>query len=112
MSRYTNITSPYIKKRLSATPWSKREYIDDLIYLHRFIQNPPRQVVAGWGFSMLRQKYPSDYLELLKEESIEQYEEEIERLNADGEKMSKYESEEQREQDALRSDWIEAGGIR
>jgi hypothetical protein len=71
MSRYTNITSPYIKKRLWVTPWSKREYIDDLIRLHGFIQNPPRQFVAGWGFSMLRQKYPADYLELLKEESVE-----------------------------------------
>ncbi len=111
MSRYTTITSPFIKRRLTHTPWSNRQYIDDLIHLHRYIRNQPRQWATALHFSLLRKKYPADYLELLKEESIEWYERVVERIAEETKNRKEIEHDRREEEEALRDDWYEAGGL-
>jgi hypothetical protein len=111
MSRFTNITSAVIKRRLTHTLRSNRQYIDDLIHLHRYLRNQPRQWTAALLFSLLRKKYPTDYLELLIEESQGLYEKEIQRLSNKAEQSVKHDISKRNKLDALRNGWLLTGGM-
>ena len=68
--KYLNIKSPFIKGLIKKTNWDNRQYIDDLIDLHRYMHEGIHSWVSASLFSNLTYKYEKEYLELIKEDSI------------------------------------------
>jgi len=67
--------------------------------------------VAALHISLLRKKYPADYLELLKEKSPEGYERVVARIKNLEQKQSEHTVKKLKTEEVLRSDWIQAGGM-
>jgi hypothetical protein len=70
---YTQVESEYIKHKKRTVSWINRSYVDDLITLAKFIRNHPHGLAANMHFYQLRNRYPGDHLELLREHPQEEY---------------------------------------
>lgn len=108
--RYSNITQPYIKYKLTQCAFDKRSYIDDLLLLYNFIQNEVKGYTDNVVFGALQQKYRHEYWELLKTENPDLYKE---MRKQHTQKKAKEDQESKKQQEELRidyADWIKAGG--
>lgn len=71
---YTAIQSAYLKEKLTSTLWANRSSLDDLICLHRYLKTGGAKSFAGaLQYHALKQRYPQEFLSLLKEQSPEAY---------------------------------------
>ena len=68
--KYSNIKSPVIKSYLKKTRWEDRNYIDDLIQLHKYMTTGVKSWIAASLFSDLIYKYQKEYLILIEEDKI------------------------------------------
>ena len=109
MKKYSNLRSNYIKKLIKGLSWKRHEYIDDLIQLYNF-SKPPVGWVANMGFAMLWGKYQNEYLELLKENSVERHERELQRIKQQEEELNKFKEKLRKEQEESKRDWLNVGG--
>jgi len=110
-SPYTNITSPFIKKKLVKTSWSNHIYIDSLISLEKFIKNSPRSSSSSILFHMLKNKYKEEFLILCKEYSIERCNKELGNIKKkEREIISQGKRLKEREEN-LKNSWTRAGGL-
>lgn len=81
-----------------------------LIQLYKFIHKPPVGWVANMAFAMLQNKYQNEYLELLKEYSVERYEQERLRIKNRKEELKIFNEELRRKEEKLKQNWLNAGG--
>ncbi len=110
MGKYTNVDSSFLKHLIGKTSWKNRDYIDELIMLNEYIINHPTQWASSVHYRMLKEKYQNEYLELLKENSIEKYEKELRRIEEEKEEDERREQKHQNKIQRLKEDWIQAGG--
>jgi hypothetical protein len=112
-----NINSPYLLQKIKETSWKNRDYINDLIRLERMIQKGPQGFAGGQIYFLLREKYPVEFLELLKEASPKRYKaaladqqkSEIEKASYK-EKMIAAEKQEAEKEKKAYANWIALGG--
>ncbi len=64
---YTNIKSELIKEAIKNTPWKKRQYIEDLIFLENSILHGVRGMGSNIRLHCLSSQYEKEYLKLFKE---------------------------------------------
>ena len=108
--KYSEIQSEYIKKKIQETSWSEHEKIDELICLYKYIRQPPVQYNSGWHFGYLKSHYAEEYLELLREFSLEAYQIEIAKLEEIKLKISKQAQIAEDKEIKLKHEWIKSGG--
>jgi len=111
MSEYTTIESLYIKNRIKGLSWEKHSYIDNLIRLYNFIKLPPTHWLADMQFAALKSQYIEEYLDLLKEYSLELYARELRRRKEFLEEREKCLQEMKKDEYLSKEDWLRAGGI-
>jgi len=112
-----NINSPYLLQKIAETSWKNRDYINDLIRLERMIQKGPQGFAGGQIYFLLREKYPVEFLELLKEASPQRYEAALADQQKSKIKKASYEEkiataekqQAEREKEAY-ANWISLGG--
>ena len=112
-----NINSPYLLQKIKETSWKNRDYINDLIRLERMIQKGPQGFAGGQIYFLLREKYPVEFLELLKEASPQRYEAAladqqksvIDKASYE-EKMAAAEKQEAEKEKKVYANWIALGG--
>ena len=68
---YSEITSDYIKTMMFTSSWQDHKKIDDLVSLHKYILNPPRNWSSGMAFTHFKAQYRAEYLDILREHSPE-----------------------------------------
>jgi hypothetical protein len=107
---YTQIESKYIKHKIKTVSWTNRAYVDDLIGLARFIREQPHGFAANMLFTQLKNKYPGDYLELLREHSPEKYERALEEAREEKEKQDIDKQRAVEQEETLKEEWLRAGG--
>ena len=107
---YTQIESEYIKHKIRTVSWTNHSYVDDLIQLATFIRKKPRGIAANMLFVQLKNRYPGDYLELLREHSQEEYERELEEARKEKEKRDIDRRRAAKQEETLREEWLRAGG--
>ena len=112
-----NIHSPYLLQKIKETSWKNRNYINDLISLERMIQRGPQGFAGGQIYFLLREKYPVELLELLKEVSPQRYEAELAQQQkavidkaSYEEKMATAEKQEAEREKEAYANWIALGG--
>jgi len=110
MSEYTSIESLYIKNKIKELSWDKHSYIDNLIRLYKFIKSPPSQWLADMQYAALKSQYKEEYLNLLKEFSLELYEVELQRRKTFFEERERYLLEMKKDEHLSKEDWLRAGG--
>jgi hypothetical protein len=105
-----DINSPYLLQKIKETSWKNRDYINDLIRLERMIQKGPQGFAGGQIYFLLREKYPVEFLELLKEAALsDQQKSEIEKASYE-EKMAAAEKQEAEKEKEAYANWIALGG--
>ena len=112
-----NTNSPDLLQKIKETIWKNRDYINDLIRLERMIKKGPQGFAGGQIYFLLREKYPVEFLELLKEASPQRYEaeladqqkSEIEKASYE-EKMAAVEKQEAEREKQAYANWIALGG--
>ena len=112
-----NTNSPYLLQKIAATSWKNRDYINDLLRLERMIRNGPQGYAGGQIYFLLREKYPVELLELLKEVSPQRYEAELAQQQkavidkaSYEEKMATAEKQETEREKEAYANWIALGG--
>ena len=110
MGFYSEVRSEHLRQAIAATPWADRKTIDDLIRLHRFLTEGYHGLGASMGFAMLRDRYPHDYWQLLREVSEERYERELARERERREARQRETQAAAQRRTELRADWESAGG--
>lgn len=112
--KYSEIQSPYIRKKLEETSWENREYIHDLLKLYEWIRNPPQSLCSIAGCGHMQSRLHEDWLALLREYSEKAYQEHIEweaENNRRRDKARKLrQAREEAERQAELEDWLKAGG--
>ena len=112
--KYSEIKSDYIRGRIAKTAWDDRQYVDDLIRLLRFVTEEPTTASSARLHSVLRQKYPKDWLALCREHSEERYQYELDLCRkareASETAKAREKSEREAEEAQSREGWEEAGG--
>ena len=107
---YEQISSVYIKNLMCNSSWQDHKKVDDLINLHRYIINPPRNWSGGMAFTHLKAQYRVEYLDLLREQSPET----LEKVLSEELVRSEYRIKKQAEYAALeeqaKKSWLLAGG--
>ena len=113
--------SPFILSKIKTTSYENKKYIEELIRLLKYINNGVYGFASGQIFHILRERYPTEYLALLKETNSPEYEEileEMEKETAETLAERRYE-EENRERleaevkkfaDEEHAKWIALGG--
>jgi hypothetical protein len=107
---YTQIESEYIKHKIRTVSWTNHSYVDDLIKLARFIRKKPHGFAANMHFVQLKNRYPGDYLELLREHSQEEYERVLEEARKEKEKQNIDSRQTAKQEESLKDEWLRAGG--
>ncbi len=66
---YEAVESPFIRERIRQTSWQERGTIDELCKLRELLLLPGRSLryAGAMYLHRLKQKYPTEYLELLAE---------------------------------------------
>lgn len=110
-NHYTNITSPFIKKKLIETSWSNHIYIDSLISLDKFIKKSPRSFTSSILFHTLKKKYKEEFLILCKEYSVERYRKELGNIKKEEKGIISQNKRLKEREENLKNSWIRAGGL-
>ena len=118
--KYSNIKSPFIKKKLQNTSWENRTYIDDLVKLHKYMISGIKSWIAASVFSELTYKYRKEYLELIKEDidlnpnekRIRMYPKQINDMIQRNKKIRQWKKEDLRKEKLTQKDWFKSGGMR
>ena len=118
--KYSNIKSPFIKKKLKKTAWDNRSYIDDLIKLYEYMTSGIKSWIAASLFSDLTYKYRKEYLELIKEDidlnpnekRIIMYPKHINDMIQRNKKIRQWKKEELRKEKLKHKDWLKSGGMK
>ena len=118
--KYSNIKSPFIKKKLQNTTWENRTYIDDLVKLHKYMTNGIKSWIAASLFSDLTYKYRKEYIELIKEDidlnpnekRIRMYPKQINDMIQRNKKIRQWKKEDLRKEKLTQKDWFKSGGMR
>lgn len=108
---YTNITSPFIKKKLISTNWSNHSYIDSLILLDKYIRKSPTSYTSSLLFHTLKKKYKEEFLALCKEYSVTRYEKELLKIEMEVQKRKVGDIKSKKRDENIRNNWIKAGGL-
>jgi hypothetical protein len=108
---YTKITSPFIRERLSKTKWLNHSYIDDLLFLERYINISPRSFASVIHFWGLKKQYQKEFLKLCKEQSFERYQKEKRLIEKEEALERKRKDKRKENQEELLNNWIKAGGL-
>jgi hypothetical protein len=82
--------------------------VDDLIKLARFIHKQPHGLAANLHFFQLRNRYPGDHLELLREHSQEEYERALEEARKDKEQRDIDRRRAAEQEERLKEEWLRA----
>ena len=107
---YSEITSDYIKNQMCNSSWQDHKKIDDLVCLHSYILNPPRNWSGGMAFTHLKAHYRADYLYLLREHSPETLAKVLLEEQATNEKRLKLQIEYDAQEIKVKTSWLLAGG--
>lgn len=102
--KYSKITSPHIKSVISQTQWDEKHKIDALIKLEHFIRNGVKNWTSSILFHALKTTYSDDFLILLKEYSLEEFN--IYVQATDNEKHISNDNKIEK----IKKDWLKAGG--
>src|SRR3989344_3203376 len=104
----------FIKSRIEGKSWRDKsyvEYIEDLLRMKNWIESPPKGLCANMQFNTMKLTYEKDYLSLLKELNLEEYERQKERVFqekkaklAATERSKREEAQEQKEK---KRQWLE-----
>lgn len=112
--KYSEIKSDYIRSRIANTAWDDRQYIHSLVNLLQFVTQRPTTASSARLHSVLRQKYPNDWLALCREHSEERYQHELalcKKVREASERAkTRRESERKAEEAQSREEWEKAGG--
>lgn len=108
---YTKITSPYIKKLLIKTKWSNHSYIDELLFLEKYINTSPRSFASAVHLFWLKKKYKEEFLILCKESSIDRYKKELEDITKEEDRKAKEDRKRKKNENSIKNNWIKAGGL-
>ena len=65
--KYSTTDSAFIRGKIRKTAFQDRAYIDDLLQLAHWIQNPPGGCFSNQAYDLLCRKYPEEYVELVRE---------------------------------------------
>ena len=115
--KYSNIKSTFIKKQLKKTTWQNRNYIDDLIQLHKYMIKGINSWVSASLFSDLTYKYKVEYLKLIDEDiklnpnekRVEIYPKQINDMQLRNKKIRFWKKEELRKEKVMHKDWLKSG---
>ena len=114
-SKYSDIESPYIRRRIVATAFEEREVIDDLVWLHQRIRSEPTGAFAAWAYDTLRKRHYGAWLELLREYDEDACADRLVSEEQDERRRRARCEQDQREEEvrarAVLEDWIRAGGL-
>ncbi len=116
MGKYTEVKSKFIKEKLNKADWKRdKEYIDDLIYIEKYILGKKFGLGVGYKMKALEGEYPEEYKTIFKELKPEIWEKIQEEREKEEKKEKIEEEKEQKQQKSLaqreKEDWIKAGGI-
>lgn len=67
------LTSPFILEQIKITTWENRSAIHDLLLLYRLMNKQRLSPAEGQLYFLLRNKYESAYVQLLKENNPMRY---------------------------------------
>lgn len=115
--QYREVESQFVKELIKGTSWKnepRRQYIDNLIKLEKFILEGPKDFGSGMYYGALKQKYRSEWETLYKELKPEQYKrlkkkERLEKETSQKE-LQKLRKELRVQEEHLKREWLKIGG--
>jgi len=115
-TKYSDVDSPFIRKRIAETRWEDRGIIDDLITLYWWVRRAPTTASSARAYVMLRKRLHDEWVTLFREYSKEAYArwlQESERIARNHDRLRmRYEAAARAEEQAELEDWIRVGGRR
>lgn len=112
---YSSITSPYIRSRMASTPFEDRGVIDDLVYLHDCIRNPPTVANFARAYDIKRRRHHDAWVALFREYSEDAYAAWIADCERKAEEQQVRVEHHARQRHAQErgefEDWLRAGGL-
>lgn len=112
---YTKAKSKFVKSMIKKTNWKNREYIDDLLFIEKWISGKATGMGAGYRWVQFTEnKYPKEIQEIGIELNPKNYKDfckrqllEKARMKKDEKKFLKKQKEKEHRE---REDWNKAGG--
>lgn len=114
---YTGAKSDLVKNLIRGASWkdkTRREYVDDLIRLERYILTGPTGFADALFAAMLKEKYSRETMIIFKELKAEEYEkftkEAEQRREKSKEEAERLVKENKIKEERLKKDWLKMGG--
>ena len=110
--KYGEVRSAFIRREIRRARWEERQRIDELLQLDALIDAPHPGWIGSVARRHLEEKYPLEYLRLLRERGIERLRAGIAELREQRALRREREVEAGSKEKAARDEWEAAGAAR